>query len=196
MRKKTRIFIGILLLGIVLINFAGYFLIVDEKPVKSDVIIVLSGGPGRLEKGVKLYKEGYAPDLLLTNGSEEQLYERALALGVPTDHILMEVKSASTFDNAIFSKEIMLEKHFKSAIVVSSKSHMRRVKVLYDQTFRNSGIRLTYVTGENQTYNPSAWWLEESNRKTTMREYVKLVGNLLGYHGTESKKVLKKINLD
>lgn len=193
MRKKIVILIGMLLLGTVLVNIAGYFLVVDEKPVKSDVIIVLSGGQGRLEKGVKLYKEGYAPYLLLTNGSEEQLYERALALGVPTDHIFMEDKSASTLDNAIYSKEIMLEKHFKSAIVVSSNSHMRRVKILYDQTFRNSGIRLTYMAGENQTYNPSAWWVEESNRKTTISEYIKLVGNLLGYHGTESKKVLKKI---
>jgi len=196
MLKKIWLVIGVILLVIVTINFAGYFLVVDEKPVKSDVIIVLSGGEGRLEKGVKLYKEGYAPYLLLSNGSVEQLYERAQTLGVPTDNILMEVKSDSTLDNAVLSKEIMLNQHFKSAIVVSSNFHMRRVKVLYDQTFRNSDIKLTYVAGESQVYNPKNWWLEKWNRNITITEYIKLVGNLIGFHGTESKEVLKKMNLE
>lgn len=193
-KKKWIGLVGILLL-LVAFYFAGDFLVVDEKPLTSDVIIVLSGGEGRLEKGVQLYKEGYAPYILLTNGSVENLYKRALKLGVPNDFILMEVKSDSTLDNAIFSKEVMVNHKFRSAIVVSSNSHMRRVKILYDKTFRNSDIRLTYVAGEMNAYNPKRWWVDESNRDITFREYIKLVGNLFGFHGSESKEFLEELGL-
>ncbi|MFJ7970222.1 YdcF family protein [Psychrobacillus sp. NPDC096389] len=167
----------------------------NEKPVKSDVIIVLSGADGRLEKGFQLYEEGYAPNLLLSNGSVENLYERALELGVPDDSILMEVKSDSTLDNAVFSKEVMEEYKFESAIVVSSSFHMRRAKVLFDKAFRNSNIRLTYVAEEMNAYNPRGWWAEKSNRDITFREYIKLFGNLFGFHGSESKELLDKLEL-
>lgn len=51
-KKKWIVFVGILLF-LMAFNSAGDFLVVDEEPVKSDVIIVLSGGAGRLEKGVQ-----------------------------------------------------------------------------------------------------------------------------------------------
>lgn len=162
----------------------------DEEPVKSDVIIVLSSGEGRLEKAVKLYQEGFA-----YYGSVEQLYERAQSLGVPTEAILLEVKSTSTIENARFSKEVMLQHKFQSAIVVSSNFHMRRVKILFDQTFRKSDIELTYSSGESKAYDPNKWWFEKWNRDTIFTEYIKLIGNLFGFHGDDSKKYLKKVNL-
>ncbi|MFB5282771.1 YdcF family protein [Peribacillus sp. Hz7] len=195
LKKVMMILFGVILLFMVTVNSAGNFLVIDEKTVKSDVIIVLSGGEGRLEKGVKLYKEGFASYLLLSNGSVEQLYERAQKLGVPKDSIIMEVKSMSTLENARFSKEVMLKHKFQSAIVVSSNFHMRRVKVLFDQAFRNSDIKLTYVSGENEAYTPKKWWSEKWNRDTTFTEYIKLVGNLFGFHGEDSKEYLKKLNL-
>ncbi|MEI4768784.1 YdcF family protein [Psychrobacillus sp. FJAT-51614] len=194
LKKKWILFVGILLF-IVVFNSAGDFLVIDEKPVKSDVIIVLSGGDGRLEKGVQLYKEGYAPYLMLSNGSVQQLYERALELGVPNEAIIMEVKSDSTLDNAIFSEEIVRNHKFESAIVVSSGFHMRRVKILYDKVFQNSGVRLTYVAEDMTAYNPKIWWADEVSRDNTFREYIKLVGNLIGLHGSDSKEFLRKFDL-
>lgn len=66
MLKRIIILCGILLFIMMIVKSAGNFLVVDEKPEKSDVIIVLSGGEGRLEKGVALYKAGFAPFLLLS----------------------------------------------------------------------------------------------------------------------------------
>ena len=56
MVKRIIILCGMLLFIMVIVKSAGNFLVVDEKPEKSDVIIVLSGGEGRLEKGVALYR--------------------------------------------------------------------------------------------------------------------------------------------
>lgn len=192
MLKRIIILFGVLLFIMMIVKSAGNFLVVDETPVKSDVIIVLSGGEGRLEKGVMLYKEGYAPYLLLSNGSVDQLYERALQLGMPTDSIIVENQSTSTLENAWFSKKVMQKHQFHSAIVVSSNSHMRRVKVLFDQTFKHSAIRLIYSTGVNPSYNPNQWWQTKEDRYTTLTEYIKLVGNILGFHGDQAKKFLEK----
>ena len=193
MLKRIIILCGVLFIIIMIVKSAGSFLVVDEKPVKSDVIIVLSGGEGRLEKGVALFKEGFSPYLLLSNGSVDQLYERALQLGVPADSIILENQSTSTLENARFSKEVMLKYQFHSAIVVSSNSHMRRVKVLFDQTFKNSDIQLVYSSGVNPSYNPNQWWVTKYDRNTTFSEYIKLAGNILGFHGDNAKKVLHNL---
>ncbi|MFJ8266846.1 YdcF family protein [Peribacillus asahii] len=195
LKKVMMILFGVILLFMVILNYAGNFLVIDENPVKSDVIIVLSDGEGRLEKGVKLYKEEFASHIILSNGSVEQLYERTQNLGIPKDSIIMEVNSMSTLDNAHFSKELMLKYQFQSAIVVSSNFHMRRVKVLYDKTFRSGDIKLTYVSGESEAYAPKKWWSEKRNRDITFTEYIKLIGNLFGFHGEDSKEYLKKFKL-
>ncbi len=156
------------------------------------MIIVLSGGEGRLEKGVVLYKEEFAPYLLLSNGSVEQLYERALQLGMPNDSIILENQSTSTLENARFSKQVMQKYQFHSAIVVSSNFHMRRVKVLFDRAFKNSDTQLIYSSGVNPSYNPNQWWRTKNDRDTTFIEYIKLAGNLFGFHGDDAKKVLGK----
>lgn len=195
MLKRIIIVCGVLFIITIIVKSAGNFLVIDEKPVKSDVIIVLSGGEGRLEKGVALFKEGFAPYLLLSNGSVDQLYERALQLGFPADSIILENQSTSTLENARFSKEVMLKCQFRSAIVVSSNSHMRRVKVLFEQTFKNSDVELVHTAGVNPSYNPNQWWETKYDRNTTFSEYIKLAGNILGFHGENAKKFLHKLNL-
>lgn len=73
---------------------------------------------------------------------------------------------------------------------------MRRVKVLFDQTFKNSDIELVYSSGVNPSYNPNQWWATKNDRNTTFSENIKLAGNILGFHGNGAKEVLHKINLE
>lgn len=55
-------------LGIVFFLFVGKEFVVNEKLVKFDVIIVLSGDNDWLEKGIELYKKGYVFYLIFLNG--------------------------------------------------------------------------------------------------------------------------------
>ncbi|MEH6855038.1 YdcF family protein, partial [Priestia megaterium] len=88
--KRIKISIFMLGLGIIFFLFAGKELVVNEKPVKSDVIIVLSGDNDRLEKGIELYKKGYAAHLILSNGQENNFYHQAKESGIPEDSIILE----------------------------------------------------------------------------------------------------------
>ncbi|MFD2880322.1 YdcF family protein [Paenibacillus rhizoplanae] len=146
-------------------------MIISQFPKQADVIIILSGGEGRVEQGVKLFQEGYAPQLLLSNSQEitgpaGDMRQTALSLGIREDAILTEDAAESTYQNAQFTLPIMKQKGFKSAIVVSSDFHIRRVKFIFDHVYRKSGIELTYI-GADSGYNANAWWSDRYSRETT-----------------------------
>ncbi|QWU15120.1 Uncharacterized SAM-binding protein YcdF, DUF218 family [Paenibacillus sophorae] len=200
-RKKTlklsKLACFFALLVLIAILTAGRFLTVLESPKKADVIIVLSGGAGRVEKAVELYKAGYAPCLILSNfretaNSSRNMLQTALALGIPQDVILNEGGALSTYDNAKFTLPIMKNQGFTSAIVVSSDFHMRRVKFIFDSVYKKSDIELTYV-GSASEYNAKRWWSDPFNREITFTEYTKMIGNFFGYNGPEAKKGLDRI---
>ncbi|WP_341348331.1 YdcF family protein [Paenibacillus sp. FSL H3-0469] len=197
-RRKRILFLYLpLLLIVLLLLCAGRFLPVSESPKQADVIIILSGGGGRVEQGVKLYKEGYAPQLLLSNAKEitgpaGDMRETALSLGIPESAILTEDAAESTYQNAQLTLPIMKQHGFKSAIVVSSDFHMRRVKFIFDHVYKKSGIELTYI-GADSGYNAKAWWSDRYSRETTFNEYIKMIGNAFGYNGPEAKGSLEQI---
>ncbi|AIQ20121.1 hypothetical protein H70357_28005 [Paenibacillus sp. FSL H7-0357] len=176
---------------------AGRLLILIASPLESDVIIVLSGGTGRIEKGAKLYNDGYAPYLLLSNFKEVtsnsgDMLQTALTLGIPKEAILTENAALSTYQNAELTLPIMKQHGFTSAIVVSSDFHMRRVKFLFDHVYKKSGIELAYV-GSESGYNAKRWWSDRYSRETTFNEYTKMIGNVFGYNGPEAKDALEQI---
>ncbi|WP_238652132.1 YdcF family protein [Paenibacillus piscarius] len=197
-RGKRMLFLYLpLLLLVVLLFCAGRFLPLSEAPKQADVIIVLSGGAGRVEQGVKLYEEGYAPKLLLSNSEEitgpaGDMRETALSLGIPEGAILTEDAAESTYQNAQLTLPMMKQHGFKSAIVVSSDFHMRRVKFIFNHVYKKSGIELTYI-GADSGYNAKAWWGDRYSRETTFNEYIKMIGNAFGYNGPEAKSSLEQI---
>ncbi|MTV48360.1 YdcF family protein [Heliobacillus mobilis] len=170
-----------------LLSFAGDFLVVAEEPKIADAIIVLSGDDGgRTERAVELYRQGYAPYLILSGGRiyqettmAELMMQHALKLGVPKEAIVLENKSSSTYQNAVHSKEIMEKYKFKSAIVVSSNYHMRRTRVVFEQVFQGTGNVFAYVPSADQDYNPARWWEKNRSIMVTITEYIKLIGYVL-----------------
>lgn len=119
-----------------------------DKPVKSDAIIILGcrvngTNPSgfltkRVEVGEKLYKQGYAENIIVSGGmgdkediSEAECMKNLLIKsGIDSNKIILEDKSKSTNENIKFSSKIMKELNYKSAIIVSNNFHLRRVKII------------------------------------------------------------------
>ncbi|MEW9671316.1 YdcF family protein [Ammoniphilus sp. 3BR4] len=182
-----------LLLSLAIFLFAGTFLVLDEEPKKVDAIIILSGGSERLDKAMMLYQKGYADHLILSNGLETNLEEKARK-HLPSSSIIMEDKARSTLDNAIYTKEIMIHHHFRSAIVVSSDYHMKRVKYLFEKAYEETNVELTYISSKSGFFKPLLWWTSKSSIRVTVNEYLKLAGNALGWHGPKAKAPLNALN--
>ncbi len=115
-----------------------------------DTIIVLgtpanrNGTPSpeqreRTLEGVREFKAGVAPVIILTGGpAHNQFVEAhvmatlALAQGVPPADIIEEGQALNTIQNIFYSQRIMAAHQWTSAEVVSSPSHLSRTALILE----------------------------------------------------------------
>jgi uncharacterized SAM-binding protein YcdF (DUF218 family) len=115
-----------------------------------DTIIVL-GTPANLDgtpspeqrertlEGVREFKAGIAPHLILTGGpAHNQFVEAhvmatlALAQGVPPAAVIEEDQAQNTIQNIFYSQRIMASHQWTSAEVISSPSHLPRTALILE----------------------------------------------------------------
>lgn len=101
----------------------------------------------RLLHGMRLYRAGKAPHILLSGGTipelsgseqseAEQLRLLARESGIPELALRLEVESRNTHENALYCARIMEAEGWKTALLVTSASHMPRAA----GTFRAQGV--------------------------------------------------------
>lgn len=121
----------------------------------ADAIVLLGGGlrgdthmgtlpdlnqrADRLVHAVALYKAGKAPVIVLTGGGvdgarteAEQMKDLLAVMGVPNEHLLLEVESRNTHDNAVFSAQLLKANDMDRILLVTSAYHMRRSLALFE----------------------------------------------------------------
>lgn len=64
----------------------------------------------------------------------------------------------------------------------------------FDKVYQGTGISFTYVAVDTPGFDPHSWWQSKSGIKIVFNEYIKLIGNIFGINGNESKKPLHKVN--
>jgi uncharacterized SAM-binding protein YcdF (DUF218 family) len=91
----------------------------------------------RVLEGVREYKAGVAPRLILSGAAAHNTYIEshvmallAIAQGVPAADILEEPQALNTIQNIYYSAQIMHQHHWSSAEVVSSPSHLPRTSLI------------------------------------------------------------------
>ena len=118
----------------------------------ADVIIVLGaaltdeGAPGkaltrRSEKAATLWQAGQAPMVMCTGGigptawiqrsEADGCREVLVRLGVPSDNVVLEDRSRTTYENARNARAIMSARGWRRAVVVSDSYHVFRARVLF-----------------------------------------------------------------
>ena len=92
----------------------------------------------RVLEGVREYRAGVAPEIIMTGGAAHNGYveahvmaELAKAQGVPATAIVEEGQAKDTIQNAYYSVKIMQEHGWHSAEVVSSDSHLPRASLIF-----------------------------------------------------------------
>lgn len=93
----------------------------------------------RLVHAASLYKEGKAPLLLLTGGAPEgvrteaeQMKDILAVMGVPRDSMILESGSRNTYDNAVYSAQLLKMRGMHRILLVTSAYHMRRSAALFE----------------------------------------------------------------
>ena len=109
---------------------------------KADAIVVLGCKSAarlrrRVECGVRLYREGVAPVLLLSGGGNgpepeaEIMRGIALALGAPQAALLIEPHSRDTVGNARETAVLLRTHGLRTVVLVSDRAHLLRAAPLF-----------------------------------------------------------------
>ena len=174
---------------------AGALIVRAPLPV-ADAIVVLSGSAAyreRTQLAAKLYKEGRATRLILTNdnqrgswsGAEQRYafyYERAkdelFAFGVPRERIeVLKQAVSSTYEEALLLRDYTKARGFRSLLVVTSAYHSRRALWIFNRVFKNENIEigLEPVQPGLETPSRASWWLYPGGWRMVLGEYFKIV---------------------
>jgi uncharacterized SAM-binding protein YcdF (DUF218 family) len=182
-RRFFKLAIAFSLVLIALGVFAWFFpqqvLTVDSGPVKADAIVVLGGGmTERPERAAELFKQGEAPEILVSGkgdcASNEKLLEKE---GVPEKVITLECGSHTTRENAEFSIPLLRQMGAHRVIIVTSWYHSRRALMC----FEHYAPDLKFYSRPSYAGYPRAEWRSKGIRGRVKSEYLKLLGYWVRY---------------
>ena len=167
------------------VSRAGYWLQAPaQAPVRADAIIVLGGNDGdRAIRALGLYKEGFAPRIVLTGlargnaAPPANLTWRAeylVARGVPKSALRYEVYSENSYEEAQNILELMKKQNWRTVIAVSDPPHMRRLAWTWHRVFEGSGLGYALVSSKAQWWLPDMWWIDERSGAFVITEYIKI----------------------
>jgi uncharacterized SAM-binding protein YcdF (DUF218 family) len=97
------------------------------------------------------------------------LRNKALAMGVPADSILVEDQSLHTRENAEYVLNLLKEHHFTHIILVTSPFHQLRTYLTFKKVYDLHGIKITNFSDTNG-WHPATWFLSSKNRHIVQGE--------------------------
>lgn len=173
----------------------GEYLVTENELEKADAIFVLSGSiPDRILEAVDIYKQGYAPLIILSKAEKPQGYDAllklgikipeeydlnrivALKLGVPTSSIIVINKRVdSTYMEMQALHDFLKKRNIYSIILVSSKSHTTRLTKLFNFVANRGKIKIITRPSKYDDFDPENWWKTRRDVKQVIFEYQKLV---------------------
>ncbi|KAF0189219.1 MAG: hypothetical protein FD168_1066 [Desulfobulbaceae bacterium] len=182
------------MLLVAVLFFAPGFLVHADKPVKADAVVLFSG-PGqkhRLEEARRLMREGYAQVLIIPDFGIVSRAEENGALEPVAPELWRQDKQQkglslmssypryfeSTHVEALEAKRILDRLGLRSAIMVSSPYHTRRISMICNRVFRG-GYEFSVVPARMQQAYSLRDWLDKEHRKKIVSEYVKMIWFLL-----------------
>ncbi len=190
------IILAVILLGRLSLPALGTYLVAQDEPQQSDIIVLLMGsGPDRMLGAVDLYKQGYADeivmarnmvsgyDLVVSQGIKIPhdtgiAKEVAVQMGVPAKKIIiLPGDASSTLDEAIAVREYLKsESGIDSLIIVTSKSHSGRAKKIFDKAMNSLDreIRVISCPTRYDNFNAERWWQNREDLERGALEYLKL----------------------
>lgn len=159
-----------------------------EGCAAADVIIAVSGGDtvARTQEAIDLYKNGWAPKLIFSGAAQDKsgpsnaavMRQQAVKQGIPELAITIEDQSETTKENAEKTRDILVDKNIRTAIVVTSGYHMKRTILEFRERAPAVEFRAHPTIADNQW--SSWWWLTPYGWYLAVTEIVKIVVFYLG----------------
>jgi uncharacterized SAM-binding protein YcdF (DUF218 family) len=177
----------------------GGWLVVQDPLEKADAIFVLGGS--RFERpleAVDLFNEGWAPRIMLfrqlKDYGEEELVRRGfpfplesdvqaealVRLGVPAPAVIVLGEQDSTKDEAGTIRDASVTNGWSRVIVVTSKQHTRRSRLVIARRLQGTGVTLIMRYSRYDRSDTDRWWARRGTLRFTLFETQRLFGYWIG----------------
>jgi uncharacterized SAM-binding protein YcdF (DUF218 family) len=171
----------------------GAQLIHADPLLHADVIVVLAPFLDRVIEAADLYRQGYAPIVIVTRGArdigeqelidrgilksaEEQRRQALISLGVAPDAIVtLDQLADSTADEARFFAEWASRHPIRRAIVVTSPPHTARSRLAFMRATEDLGIEIRTWPSSHHPFQRETWWQSRGTLRDGLLEWQKLV---------------------
>lgn len=195
-------FAGLLALALIVLTFVrlGAFLAADDPLTKADAILVLGGTlADRPLEAADLFKQGYAPRIVLTRGPDEDAVARLRGLGIEIEtqfdqnqEILKQLGVPeqalivpdrihdNTADEAQTLRALVDRHRWRSVIVVTSTYHLRRSGLAMRRALRGTATRVVLRGSRYDDARPDEWWKRRRDIRWVASELPKLLAYAVG----------------
>ena len=199
-RRMAWIAVGMLAIALLmyalsprLLTAAGGQLIHADPLQRADVIVVLAPFLDRVMEAATLYRQGYAPLVIIAPESrdigEQELIDRGvikswedrrrdalIALGVSPDSIVvLDGQTDSTADEARLFAEWASTHPIRRAIVVTSPPHTYRSRLAFIRAVENLELEILVHPSSRHPFRSDSWWRTRRTLRDGLIEWQKLV---------------------
>jgi uncharacterized SAM-binding protein YcdF (DUF218 family) len=197
-RTVTILIVSLAAALVIFLPFAGRFLVAQDALERSDLILVLAGTrTERWLEGFDLYKEGWAPRIVLSPGMvdpiEAELQKRGVtypregdlardaivSLGVPADVVTVLPNGVDNTAAEAAALHMMFP-DAKRIIVVTSPYHTRRTGFAFRREFKGAGVQVIVRSTRYSRSEPARWWRHRGDVRYIMTELPKYAAYMLG----------------
>lgn len=182
--RRRRLKVGALMLILVLIGMLltplpaliSRPLVVPAGLRPADAIVILGSGVyadsslsddslRRLVYGLRLYRRGLAPRIIISGGGTipdrptpaDMMARLALDLGIEPDAIVVENRSTSTYENALYIRRIFDARGWRTGLLVTSAMHsLRATRVFHKQQITVYPAPVSFF--EQYRFSPGGRW--------------------------------------
>ncbi|MDB6063598.1 MAG: hypothetical protein JWM78_3701 [Verrucomicrobiaceae bacterium] len=162
-----------------LVHAARQLLSSSTRMTAVDWIVVLGGESGeRVIGAAELYRAGMAPKVFVSGDGDCLLNVRRLEMaGVPAANITHECDSNSTYENAVYTRQILTPFNPKKIILVTSWYHTKRALFVFRHVWPGIQFGAIGVAPGGTSY----YWLPLHESGAITIEYVKSVWYAVRY---------------
>ena len=183
----------VIVMGVyIVLRGAGAYLIYSDEIEPADIIVVLSGGTeSRMTEALNLYNERFGKVIVLTETGEQvegfdtlnsfDMRVQLLNNGVPGGNVIItDLTVNTTLDEAVAVRNLMQNRQYTSAIIVTDPYHTRRTAWIFNQVFTDESIKIMVKPVRSSWFNSRTWFTSVRGWQFTLLEYSKLLSTKFG----------------
>ncbi len=166
--------IGFLIVVALFVDFTYKTFSATPRQVQVDAIVVLTGGKGRVEEGLRLFREKKGQQLFLI-GVNPSVRKPELYIPGPDDppeeNLVLEQQSRNTLENAIYGRDLLMAHNVNSIMLITSRYHLKRSAILFRNALPEQVSIYPYPVDSSNLQE--IWWNHRASLKLLFSEFYK-----------------------